>query len=187
MTPLNVVLAMLAASSNAVSNVLQRKANLEETTDEALSVRLVWRLVHNGVWIAAVVTIIALELPLTIIVVSFTIGSRLRRSELGAIVTMTAGLGLALVGLDPHGTLHPQVSMSSWVIGLPVTAAAVGTLVLVGRASTGALRAVLFGAATGIEFGMTAALMKGVTSAFARAASWPCSPPGTRTPWWERA
>lgn len=188
MTIVTSVLAVLAASSNAVSNVLQRKANLEETSDQALSIRLVWRLVHNGVWLAAIAAvtlsfvlqavalgkgtlaavepIIVLELPLTIIVATFTIGGPLRRSELSAIVVMTAGLGLVLIGLDPRGMPHPEVAASSWAIGIPVTATAVGTLVLLGRASSGARRALLYGTATGIQFGMTAALMKGLTTSF---------------------
>ena len=189
MNAVTIALAILAATSNAVSNLLQRKANLEETIDEALSVRLVWQLMHNGIWVVAIGTvtlsfalqaialgtgtlaavepIIVLELPLTIVLASFTIGTPLRRSELAAIVTMTAGLALVLVGLDPRGVVHPHVSMLAWAIGLPATAAVVVVLVLAGRASTGAWRAVLFGAATGIEFGMTAALMKGVTTTFA--------------------
>jgi hypothetical protein len=189
MTAVNVVLALLAACSNAVSNVLQRKANLQEPSDRALSLRLVGHLIRNRFWLggigavilsfvlqalalgtgtlAAVTPIIVLELPLTLVLAAFTLGSPLRGSELADIAVMTAGLALVLIGLDPRGALHPTVSASTWTIGLSVTVALVVGLVILGAIATGTRRALLFGAATGIEFGMTAGLTKAMTSAFA--------------------
>lgn len=188
MNPLNVVLAFLAACSNASSNVLQRKANLEEPSGRALSLRLVGHLARNGVWLggigavilsfvlqavalgtgnlAAIEPIIVFELPLTLLLASVTMGSRLRRLEFGAIAAMTGGLGLLLVGLDPRGAVHAPVAAGPWITGLSVSGGLVAALVVMGLATSGARRALLFGTATGIEFGTTAALMKGMTDAF---------------------
>jgi drug/metabolite transporter (DMT)-like permease len=189
MTALSVALALLAACSNAVSNVLQRKANLQEPSDRALSLRLVAHLARNRLWLggigavilsfglqavalgtgslAIVQPIIVLELPLTLILASRTLGSPLRGSEFAGIAVMAAGLILVLVGLDPRGAVHSTVAGSSWVIGLLVTFGVVVLLVVAGTITSGSKRAMLFGAATGIEFGMTATLTKGMTNAFA--------------------
>ncbi len=47
------------------------------------------------------------------------------------------------------------------IVGLGVSVGAVAALVVAGRQARGDVRAALYGAATGIEFGLTAALMKG--------------------------
>jgi hypothetical protein len=188
LTPINAALALMAATANATSNVLQRKANLEEPSDESFSVRLVWRLAHNALWLggvgavavsfllqavalgtgtlAAVEPIIVFELPLTLVAATFAFGSHLSRAEFLAIGAMTGGLGALLVGLGPRGPAHPEVHPSTWLVGVPVTTTIVLALVLGGMRATRERRALLFGCATGIEFGMTAALMKGMTSAF---------------------
>ena len=164
LTPINTALALMAAAANATSNVLQRKANLEEPSDEALSVRLVWRLAHNPLWLggvgtvafsfllqavalgtgtlAAVEPIIVFELPFTLLAATFAFGSHLNRSEMLAIATMTGGLGALLVGLDPRGPAHPDVALSTWLVGIPGTTAIILAFVEVGRAERG--NAVLF-------------------------------------------
>jgi len=58
-----------------------------------------------------------------------------------------------------------------WVFGISVNLALVGALVLVGRrksarGSDSAYRAALLGIAAGSTFGLTAALMKGMTRTF---------------------
>lgn len=189
MNPLSVVLALCAAASNAASNVLQRKANLEEPSGDALSLRLLWRLGHNRLWLsglgtvtlsfvlqasalgtgtlAGVQPIIVLELPLTLVVASFVLHSSLGTREWGAVCALTAGLALLLGGLDPHGTVRHSLPAESWIIGIVTSAGVIVGLVLVGWFRPGPLRAVTFGAATGIDFGLTAALMKGTTVAAA--------------------
>lgn len=187
MNPLSVGLAMLAACCNGASNVLERKANLQMQTRQALSLRLMWRLLHNGLWLVGLATVIAsfvlqaaalsqgslaavqpvivLELPITLVVGSMVFRRvPMRAREWMAVAALTGGLVALLVGLDPHaGRSAASVPVVSWIIGLPATFALVVALVLVGRVHEGSARAALFGAAGGIEFGMTAALMKGMT------------------------
>lgn len=181
------VLAVAAAICNAGSNVLQRKANSEEPSERSLSPRLLWDLLHRKEWLAGIgiVTasfllqagalgtgelayvqpIIMLELPLTMIAGKIVLGAELHKEEWSAIALLTAGLA-GLVGfLSPHGG-SPHVSAFAWVVGGGVTASIVLVLVLVGRAKSDALRAGLFGAAAGITFGLTAALMKAMTQQF---------------------
>jgi hypothetical protein len=47
---LTYALAVLAACSNAVSSVLQRKANKRVPQSENLSPRQIWTLLHQPVW-----------------------------------------------------------------------------------------------------------------------------------------
>ena len=182
----SVGLALLAACCNGASNVLERKANLQMRTRQALSIRLMWRLLHNGLWLLGLVTvitsfvlqaaalsagtlaavqpIIVLELPITLIVGSRVLCARLRPREWVAIAALTGGLVALLVGLDPRsGTSAAAAPAITWLVGVPATGGLVAGLVLLGRCHDGSARAALFGAAAGIQFGMTAALMKGMT------------------------
>lgn len=182
----SVGLAMLAACCNGASNVLERKANLQMRTRQALSLRLMWRLLHNGVWLAGLGTVIAsfvlqaaalsagtlaavqpiivLELPITLLAGSVVLRARLRLQEWLAIAALTGGLVALLVGLDPRaGTSAAGAPAVTWLVGLPATVGLVAVLVLLGRRHDGSARAALFGVAAGIQFGMTAALMKGMT------------------------
>lgn len=196
---LGFVFALLGAATNAASNVLQRKANREEPPELSLSPRLLWGLIHRKVWLAglgatiasfllqaaalsfgalaAVQPLIALELPLTLIGASLALGAVLHKREWVATAAMTAGLGVLIGFLHPSEVKHVHLDALGWSIGLAVAVAAVGALVVAGHLSQGAARAGLFGAASGLQFGVTAALMKGTMSIFpsgvvALATSW---------------
>jgi hypothetical protein len=54
---LTYVLAVLAASSNAVSSVLQRKANKRVPQHENMSLRQIWTLLHQPVWFFGILAI----------------------------------------------------------------------------------------------------------------------------------
>jgi hypothetical protein len=56
---LTYALAVLAACSNAVSSVLQRKANREAPQGQNLSLKLIWSLAHEPVWFGGALTITA--------------------------------------------------------------------------------------------------------------------------------
>lgn len=181
-TALSVVLALVAACSNATSNVLQRMANREETGVRTLSLKLVKDLLRRPLWFAGVgaVTLsfvlqasalrygpLALvepllvgELPLTFVGAALVLHARLGRREWTAAVAMAGGLA-ALVGfLDPHGQQAESLAAVTWIVGLGLSAAAVAGLVAAGVRTAGDRRAAFYGVATGIEFGTTAALMK---------------------------
>jgi hypothetical protein len=77
---------------------------------------------------------------------------------------MTAGLALLIVSLSPQGGNVGRATAGIWVVGLGTSTAIVLALVLSGYRRRGASRAALYGAATGITFGATAALMKATTA-----------------------
>jgi hypothetical protein len=92
-------LAVLAACANAVSSVLQRKANKRVPQRENMSLRQIWRLLHQPVWfggilaitagfllqatalgtgqLSAVEPVLVLELPFTLILASWLFRQRL--------------------------------------------------------------------------------------------------------------
>ncbi|MGH9106319.1 MAG: DMT family transporter [Acidimicrobiales bacterium] len=181
--------AILAAVSNAGSNVLQRKANSEEPPERSFSLRLIWDLVHSKAWwlgigfvtssflfqavalgtgeLAAVQPIIVFELPLTMVAGKLFLGSEMHLREWGAIALLTAGLG-GLVGfLDPHGGTS-SASIVKWLAGAGGTALLIAVAVVAGLKHRGQVRAGLFGAAAGVTFGLTAAFMKSTTGEVSR-------------------
>ena len=190
---LSYLLAVLAAFGNATSSVLQRKANREVPRNQNLSWRLIWSLLHQPVWfggilaicigfllqatalgfgqLATVEPILVLELPLTLILASRVLGQGMHRREWGSAAVITASLGALLFLLSPSAGRNGQMHWYGWAFGISVNLALVGVLVLFGRrmparGSGGAYRAALLGIAAGSAFGLTAALMKGMTRTF---------------------
>lgn len=182
---LGFLFAVLAACSNATSNVLQRMANREEPEERSLSLTLIWDLIRRKDWLAgfsatvasfvlqgaalrfgalaAVQPIIVLELPLTLIGSSLVLGAVLHRREWTSIVMMTAGVAGLVAFLQPKAVGHVSVSPLVWALALGLSMAVIAGLVLAGVTLKGAAKAAVFGAATGLQFGVTAALMKAVT------------------------
>ncbi|MGH8979538.1 MAG: DMT family transporter [Acidimicrobiales bacterium] len=183
---LSVFLALVAAGSNATSNVIQRITNKDEGNVRTLSLRLVVDLLHRPLWFAAIGAVTAsfvlqaaalrfgplamvepllvCELPLTFVGAAVVLHAPLGRREWTAAVVMTGGLAALVYFLDPHAGTPKTVSPLVWVVGLGASACSVGALVLAGWRSSGDRRAASYGAATGIMFGTTAALMKGAVA-----------------------
>lgn len=186
---LSVALALIAACSNAASNVIQRATNREEKDVQTLSLRLIADLLHRPLWFAglAAVTLsfvlqasalhfgplarveplLVFELPLTFLGAAMFLGAKLGRVEWGAATMMTIGLA-ALVYFLHTGNHHIQPSIGAWVVGLAVCEGAVAALTVAGRRAKDDARAALYGAATGIQFGTTAALMNGTVEQLSR-------------------
>ncbi len=199
MTYLSFVLAVLAAVTNAISNVLQRRTDRDEPDDRAMRPQLVLHLVRQPLWLAglgaviasflllaaaldfgrlaAVDPIIVLELPLTLVLATRVLGGRLTGREWWAIVALTVGLAGLIGLLAPEAGNGGRASPAAWIVasGVTVGVLAVAVAAAVGRA--GPWRAVLLGAATGVAFGLTAAFMKGMTSYFRQ------GPIGVLTAW----
>ncbi len=192
---LSYLLAVIAAFANATSSVLQRKANREVPSKQNLSWRLIWSLLHQPVWfggilaicvgfllqatalgfgqLATVEPILVLELPLTLILASRIFGQGMHWREWGSAAVMTISLGALLFLLSPSAGRNGHVHWYGWVFGISVNLALVGVLVLLGRrksarGSGSAYRAALLGIAAGSAFGLTAALMKGMTKTFSQ-------------------
>jgi drug/metabolite transporter (DMT)-like permease len=155
---LTYVLAVLAACSNAVSSVLQRKANKRVPQSENMSLRQIWTLLHQPVWFGGIAAITAgfllqagalgtgqlsvvepvlvLELPCTLILASRLFRQRLGPREWLPAAAMSAGLGGVLYLLAPAAGGRPGVHWYGWLAGVGGNLALVGCLVLVARCGT---------------------------------------------------
>lgn len=186
---LSIALAICAAASNAVASVLQRKANRAEAAQRSLSLQLIWKLAHRPVWFGGILAItvgflfqagalgtgtisvvqplLVLELPMTLLLASWTFHAGLHVREWSAALAMTAGLVLLLFSLSPSSGDPRSASNVVWVVGLVGCLVIVGLLIWRGERHAGASRAAYLGTADGIMFGLTAALLSAVTAAFA--------------------
>lgn len=181
-------LAVLAAASNAASNVLQRKANRDAPAELSMRPKLILELLHRKVWLAgfgtvvlsfvlmaaalsmgrlaAVQPIVVMELPLTLIGASRVLGARLHAREWLAAAAMTAGLAGLIAALSPAAGNQGAAPGAAWAIAGTATVAAIAAVVTAGLRGDERRRAALLGVGTGMTFGLTAAFMKGMTSAF---------------------
>jgi drug/metabolite transporter (DMT)-like permease len=127
--------------------------------------------------LAVVEPILVLELPGALILGSRVFHSRLGWREWVPTAVMTAGLAGLLYFLSPSSGHSASVRWYAWVMGIGVNLAMVGVLVAAARRTPSgaggnsdgrsARRAALLGVAAGAAFGLTAALMKGMTGTFA--------------------
>ena len=174
------VLALLAAFSFALGNVLQQKGTLE-TPSGRDDPRFLVQILRRPVWLAGgglqmcgwVLQALALDTGSLIVVQSLTtmslvialpLGARLtgqevsRRVWLGA-AAMVVGIVLFLsVGSPTGGTTTPPAS-AWWSAGLTAIVL-VAVLGRTGRRRTGARRALLLGSAAGVAFALQASVTK---------------------------
>lgn len=185
---LGMALGLLAAVSNAGASVLQRVANRDEAADRRFSFRLVIDLIRKPVWLggvacmtasfflqsaglglaslAAVEPLLVLELPIALLAAGLWLGGPLGRQTMVGVVGMTAGT-VALIAL-----LHPtrgntSVPLHDYLIGMAVTGAAVAACYAYGMVThSDHRRAAVLGVGAGAAFGLTAALLKGMTEQY---------------------
>jgi drug/metabolite transporter (DMT)-like permease len=175
------VLAVIAAASNALSSVLQRRAARTAPASEAFSLRLMWRLMRQPAWLGGIGALIAgflfqaaalsfgglslvqpvlvTELPITMVLVALMFRVRLGRESWLAVGALTVGLVVFLVAAAPSDEQRLP-HRTEWAIAVTVTVGVVGCLVALARLSYGVVRATLLGVASGLGFAFTAALMK---------------------------
>jgi drug/metabolite transporter (DMT)-like permease len=128
--------------------------------------------------LSVVEPILVVELPFTLILASRVFRIRLHRREWGSAAAMTVGLAGMLYALSPAGGRPQSVPWYAWVIGIGINLAFVAALVAWGRrgpagrgphtGQSSGLQAAVLAVAAGAAFGLTAALIKGMTSAFSR-------------------
>ncbi|HEX3335027.1 MAG TPA: DMT family transporter [Jatrophihabitans sp.] len=174
--------AALAAGGNAVGNVMQRKASLEEPPDRPFGVSFLLDVIRRPVWIigfsglvgsfilqaialglgelSAVEPIITLEVPLTVLVASRVFGGRVGRAEWTSILVMTTGMIALIAALDPQPGDETHVNHVTYVLAGGGTAATIVALVLASRRGRLFWRTAFLGAAAGTCFGLTATLVK---------------------------
>lgn len=128
--------------------------------------------------LSVVEPILVLELPFTLLLATRVFHSRLHSREWGSAVAMAAGLAAMLYALSPSGGHPENIHWYTWVIGIGVNLAFVAAMVAWGRrgpAGTGphsgqssAMQAAVLAVGAGATFGLTAALIKGVTNTFSQ-------------------
>jgi drug/metabolite transporter (DMT)-like permease len=183
MTPLVVALGVLAGACFALAAAVQHRAAHSEPEHHATDPRLLLRLLHRPLWLAgsladgagfAVQTLALRRGPLAVVqpvMVSGLLlsvpleaalaGRRPHGRDLAAVVLGGAALAAFLLAATPGaGIAEPSAAAwaatAAWVAPLVV-----GCLALALRAH-GQARATALGLATGIAYGLTAALLKAV-------------------------
>jgi drug/metabolite transporter (DMT)-like permease len=174
--------AAVAALGNALANVMQRKASLEQPPDRPFGIRLLLDLVRRPTWLigfgglvasfvlqavalgfgqlSAIEPIITLEVPLTLLVASRVFHAPLGRIEWTGILVMTAGMILLVTMLDPHPGNETNVAPLTYVMAGGGTAATIVALVIAANRGGAMWRTACLGAAAGTSFGLTATLIK---------------------------
>ncbi|MGI9093506.1 MAG: DMT family transporter [Mycobacteriales bacterium] len=177
-----VLYAVLAAAGNAVGAVLQRRAARTIPQSETMRPALMLDLIRRPVWLGGVAALIAgflfqaaalsvgdltlvqpivlAELPLTLVVAGIAYHSFLDRGAWIGAICVSVGLAAVLIATAPSGG-HQLNGSTRWLFACAASVLAGAVLVAVGLRFSGGRRAVLLGAAAGLGFGFTAALMKG--------------------------
>ena len=173
-------LAVLAAVLFAFGTVLQQKGALTTAAAED-DPRFLLQILHRPVWLAGavcqssgwVVQAMALDRASLVVVQSLTALSLVialplgmfltnqhvgRRELTGACLTLIGIVFFVSAGQPQGGTPHP--SAAAWWVACLVTGSLVAILFGVGRRFTGAAKALTFGAAAGLGYGLQAAVTK---------------------------
>lgn len=111
--------------------------------------------------------LLIVELAFTLVLSGLVFKSPLHGREWVAIGGMSAGVALLLVGLAPSGGSPYAASGARWMWGCVGTGLLVALLLASGHRARADGRAALLGVAVGTWFGFTAALVSGLTAAFA--------------------
>jgi drug/metabolite transporter (DMT)-like permease len=177
-----VVLALISALLFAVGTVLQQKAGMDVLASGTSSALLV-RMARHRLWLVGIAFDIggfvaqatALRLgqlavvqPLLIlsVVLALPLGARLSDQHVGwreaaAAALVVAALAGFLAIANPSGG-RSEASLSKWVVAGVACAAVCAPLSILGRQGPAPRRAALLGAAAGILFALSAALIKSV-------------------------
>lgn len=186
---MDIVIALGAALLFALGSVLQQKAGLDSPDASAgSSSGLLVRMAQRPVWLAGIaadalgfvgqavaLTIGRLAVVQPILATSMVFalplgnrltGQRISRGDVGAALLVTLSLIAFLMFADPTGG-RDDAPLGQWLIAGAICAAICIPLVLTAMRSRPAVKAALLGAATGILFGLSAALTKAVGDQFA--------------------
>ncbi|HEY6317333.1 MAG TPA: DMT family transporter [Acidimicrobiia bacterium] len=178
---LAIAFALTSALLFATSNVVEQRIAARAPEEESLRPQLLVTLARQPVWLAGfaadvggygaqaaalafgallvVAPLGALGLLFSLLLDASVNGRRLFRSDLAAAVLLCAGLSVFLaVGAPSEGSA--SVSAASWAPALVILAAVVAVASLTRRHVRGPARATLFGLASGMTFGINAALTK---------------------------
>jgi drug/metabolite transporter (DMT)-like permease len=187
---LTIVLALLAALSNASASVLQRRAAADESdsrTGARHAVRWLANVLRRPHWLAGagllalstvlqasalavgslsvVQPLLTSELLFTLVVGSVVFHRRPDRRTWVAFAALGTGLALFLAAASPSPG-RSGAPWGGWLLAGGAVLAAVAALVLAARPTRGGPRAALLGLASAMSFALTAALLKEVVGRF---------------------
>jgi drug/metabolite transporter (DMT)-like permease len=184
-----VLLAVGAAAANALGSVLQRSASRHHEPGAGRR-RALLDLLRRPAWsagigshvlgfvlqgtaltlaaISVVQPVLTVELPFTLVLSALLLRTPMGRRAWTAIATMALGLALLLFCLVPDGGDPGATSNTAWIVGTVVVLVVLGVLTVLGRGGRGRRRALWFGLATGVTYGYNAALLAGLTPAYAQ-------------------
>ncbi len=176
-----VVLALLAALLFAGGTVLQQKVAETASEDEALKAGFLLRLARKPQWLAGIALdaggfvcqaialgvgrlVVVQPILATSVVFALPLGNRLTGQHIGrreviAALAVAAGLAVFLVVADPSGG-RDDATATAWIVSFAVIGVVCSALVAAGLRAGPGPKATLFGIATGILFGLSAALTK---------------------------
>ena len=176
-----VVLALAAAFLFALGVVLQQRVATEASPEEAASAGFMLRLARKPVWLAGVVAdaagfacqaialgagrlvvvqpLLASSMVFALPLAAKINGRKVSRRELAAAIAVSVGLAAFLVFSNPSKGVDDARPVQ-WLASCAVIGVVCIVLVVAARGRGPAGRAMLYGAASGILYGLTAALTK---------------------------
>ena len=182
-----VTMAVAAGFSFALSDVWQQAEAELVSMDHTLRPSLLVRLARRPRWLLGMAAdlggfgfhaaalafgslifvqpILACGLLFSLFLARVMRGQRVHRREGIAAVVLAAGLSVFLIDVSPTGGIDRAPPLR-WILAGPIVAGAIIVCIVVGLRAVGPTRALMFGLAGGITFGMTAALTKAFVSYF---------------------
>jgi drug/metabolite transporter (DMT)-like permease len=173
-------LAIAAAVAFAVGTVLQQRGTLATEAGEG-DPRFLVQILHQPIWLAGgviqaigwilqaaaldreslvvVQSITSLSLVLALPLGVWLTGQHVGRREISGALLTLAGIILFLSAGQPHGGTA-QPAAGAWWAACLITLGLVATLTSLGRHAAGSARALTFGIAAGLAFGLQAAVTK---------------------------
>ena len=179
-----ILLAALAAFTNAVTSVLQRIGVESAPQSSAMKASLIGHAVKQKIWLigfalmllqfgiqatalkhgelSTVQPVLTTELLFLLLILALWFRYRLGAREWLGAVTVVAGLGGFFLAAHPHGG-QVLPSTSQWVVASIVLLSVIAGCILAGLRGPRWWRAAAFGAATAVTAAFGAALTKAIT------------------------
>jgi drug/metabolite transporter (DMT)-like permease len=186
---IGVLVAVAAAAANALGSVLQRSASRHHRPGAGRR-RSLLDLLRRPAWAAGIAAhvvgfvlqgaaltmaaisvvqpVLIVELPFTLVLSALLLRTPMGRRAWASIAAMAVGLAALLFCLVPGGGDPAATSGVAWLVGTAVVLVVLGVLTVLGRGGRGRRRALWFGLATGVTYGYNAALLAGLTPAYAQ-------------------
>ncbi len=183
-----VALALGAALGYAGASVLQHRAAGTVPDERAMSLRLLWNLLHRPMWLAGMAAdfgafglqaaalglgsllvvqpLVACGLLFALPLGAAWAGRRLTGADWAAAGALSVGLTVFLVVGDPRGG-RDVAPPGQWLVVAATVGPVMAAALVAGMRSRGARRALFLAVVTGLAYGITAALTKSAVSRLA--------------------